>query len=238
MRGARALVLRPENAQWVTDSVTAAGYRATDLPAVDALRETAVPDLIVHALGVEDHTEPELETGLYSVLACVQTLAKHLRDRPAPVTLAILHRNSVDLTGAEPLNPARAMLPAFARTAEREIPGLRCVLIDVGPAAVPSVLTAELATLTAPHVALRGRTRWLPRVVPVDDVPAEPRPLRENGIYLITGGLGGLGIVIAHALADTGLRPGWPCSAAPPPAPRRSRSSKQRVPRSRCSKPT
>ncbi|MFB9924377.1 SDR family NAD(P)-dependent oxidoreductase [Amycolatopsis halotolerans] len=205
VRGARALVLRPENAQWVTDSVAAAGYGTTDLPTVEALRETAIPDLIVHALGVADEDGTDLETGLYSVLACVQTLAKQLRS--APATLAILLRNAVDLTGAEPLNPARAMLNAFARTVEREIPSLRCVLIDVGPVTVPSVLAAELATLTAPHVALRGRTRWLPEIVPVDDTPAEPRPLRENGIYLITGGLGGVGLVIAQALAETGIRP-------------------------------
>ncbi|MFE3170393.1 SDR family NAD(P)-dependent oxidoreductase [Amycolatopsis sp. NPDC059235] len=205
VRGGRALVLRPENAQWVTDAVAAAGYHATDLLTVEALRETAVPELIVHALGVTDDDSPDLESSLYSVLACVQTLAKQLRSTPA--TLAILVRHAVDLTGAEPLNPARAMLNAFARTVEREIPSLRCVLIDVGPVAVTSVLAAELAALTAPHVALRGRTRWLPSIVPVDDTPAEPRPLRENGIYLITGGLGGVGLVIAQALADTGLRP-------------------------------
>ncbi|WP_154676196.1 SDR family NAD(P)-dependent oxidoreductase [Amycolatopsis benzoatilytica] len=209
VRGARALVLRPENAPWITDSVVAAGYHATELPAVEALRDTAAPDLIVHALAVaeEDSVEAQLETGLYSLLACVQTLAKQVRDRPAPATLAILLRNAVDLTGAEPLNPARSMLPAFARTVEREIPGLRCVLIDVGPVAAASALAAELATLTAPQVALRGRTRWLPGIVPVDDPPAEPRSLRENGIYLITGGLGGVGLVIARALAGTGLRP-------------------------------
>ncbi|MFB9905611.1 SDR family NAD(P)-dependent oxidoreductase [Allokutzneria oryzae] len=197
--GARAWVLRPDDAQWVSDAVSQAGYSVTT--------EAQAADLVVHALGVTpeadvdlDTVDAQLEAGLHSIHDLVKQLS-------TPVTLAILSRYSVDLTGAEPINPTRAMLNAFARTVERENPGIRCVLIDVGPLTVNAVLATELASLTADRVALRGRTRWLPAIAPIDDGPAEPGLLREQGIYLITGGLGGVGLVIAQALADTGLRP-------------------------------
>jgi len=50
-------------------------------------------------------------------------------------------------------------------------------------------------------VALRGERRFEQVVDPIPLAPAERTPLREGGCYLVTGGLGGLGLTFAQWLA-------------------------------------
>ena len=68
-------------------------------------------------------------------------------------------------------------------------------------------LQRELALeAPAPVVAYRGARRWLPQVVPLrleaELGVAGAARLRQGGVYLITGGLGGIGLTLAQALAQ------------------------------------
>jgi NAD(P)-dependent dehydrogenase (short-subunit alcohol dehydrogenase family)/acyl carrier protein len=65
-------------------------------------------------------------------------------------------------------------------------------------------LLRELAApVTEPAVALRGRDRftrtWQP--APLARDAAKPARLRQGGVYLVTGGLGGIGLSLAEGLA-------------------------------------
>lgn len=53
-----------------------------------------------------------------------------------------------------------------------------------------------------PVVAYRGHHRWVQTFEPFRCEDATP-PLREEGVYLITGGLGGIGLELAEYLAQT-----------------------------------
>ena len=55
-------------------------------------------------------------------------------------------------------------------------------------------------------MALRGDRRWVPgeRGFVAEGGSVE---LRRHGAYVITGGLGGLGLAVARGLAETGLEP-------------------------------
>jgi len=84
--------------------------------------------------------------------------------------------------------------------------------------------TTGLAADGEAVVAWRGGRRWVQRFEPVRlEAEAGPPRLREGGVYLITGGLGGLGLAVAEHLAEryraklillgrSGLpeREGWP----------------------------
>jgi NAD(P)-dependent dehydrogenase (short-subunit alcohol dehydrogenase family)/acyl carrier protein len=93
----------------------------------------------------------------------------------------------------------------------REYPNLRCRCIDIeapGPGvgeeeAAAGRLVAELnAGHAEPLIALRGERRWTPAVKPVRvDGGGLDRRLKEKGVYLVTGGLGGIGFSIALYLA-------------------------------------
>ncbi|TKI81196.1 KR domain-containing protein, partial [Bacillus cereus] len=53
-------------------------------------------------------------------------------------------------------------------------------------------------------VAYRGRHRWAQTIIqsPFEEEDVEIDRLRESGVYLITGGLGGIGFEIAKDLAN------------------------------------
>ena len=108
----------------------------------------------------------------------------------------------------EPLScPERAALIGLCRVLPREIVGLTSQVIDidstVDASAIAMALLAEAnAGLTEPVVAYRGGARWVVREEPVQS-DHHVRRLRDRGVYLITGGLGGLGLELASHLAKT-----------------------------------
>ncbi|WAS99596.1 type I polyketide synthase [Nannocystis poenicansa] len=100
----------------------------------------------------------------------------------------------------------------LARTAALEHPELRCTCIDLDPARPAGEVQALLAELLGDEpeqeVALRDGNRWVGRVVrrPPEQAAEAATPVRVRGdrTYLITGGLGGLGLGVAGWLAARG----------------------------------
>jgi acyl transferase domain-containing protein len=67
-------------------------------------------------------------------------------------------------------------------------------------------LEALLSELRMPpsngEVSLSGDTRWVRRYESIPAQRAEKPQIRPHGVYLVTGGLGGIGLVIARSLAE------------------------------------
>src|SRR5690606_15399044 len=108
-----------------------------------------------------------------------------------------------DVTGTEPLYPEQAVVLGLCNVVPQEYPALRCRLIDIQRDGLPPALLAQeiLASEDSP-VALRGQHRWLRSLQPLPAHGDAPR-LRRSGVYLITGGNGGVGQVLARYLAHT-----------------------------------
>ena len=170
------------------------------------------PDLLVHALAVAPWDQPtgrdvdeQLDGTFHSLRALARWGVRHAADGTAPGLLVIACR-SVDVTGVEPVDPVKAALHGAVRTLAEEAPELRCRLLDIADPVVENQLAAEIRHGADPVVALRGPGRWLRVERPLDVADAAP-PIRRGGVYLLTGGTGGLGRSVAKALATTGLRP-------------------------------
>jgi len=91
-----------------------------------------------------------------------------------------------------------------------EFPGTACRLVDVETDADVMRTAADLAReLGHPaqtrFAALRAGRRWLPHFEPLalPAPAADTQPFKDGGTYLITGGLGGLGLALAEHLATT-----------------------------------
>ncbi len=131
------------------------------------------------------------------------TAAKSLGAR-ASATLAVVTSGATDAGGLAS-RPVDALAMGVVRVAPREYPDLHSVLVDLDPEA-PAPVKAVVDELVAPAdaiVALRGGRRLVPtferrRV----DAPASPA-FREDGTYLVTGGLGDIGFAVAHHLATS-----------------------------------
>ncbi|HEV3456784.1 MAG TPA: SDR family NAD(P)-dependent oxidoreductase, partial [Thermoanaerobaculia bacterium] len=180
------------------------------------------PARIVHlwSAGAARAADEELTRGFHSLWL----LARALGDgRPAghqaPLHQAPLHQPPLHLgvvttgvrrvTGGDRLVPVRATLLGPAAVLPQEYPGITCAVIDVEllPAGsrqerrLLDLLLAELASPAAEAVAYRGTDRWLQVFEPLPlPPPRVPLPLREGGTYLITGGLGGVGLELAGFL--------------------------------------
>ncbi|SBT43804.1 Acyl transferase domain-containing protein [Micromonospora auratinigra] len=119
-------------------------------------------------------------------------------------TLVLLTRHAVD-AGGTPVDPAAAALWGLVRAAEAEHPG-RFLLVDTD-ADDTAQLTAALGS-GEPELAVRAGALLAPRLVRVSaDAPRAASPWPADGTVLVTGGLGGLGSLVArHLVARHGVR--------------------------------
>jgi NAD(P)-dependent dehydrogenase (short-subunit alcohol dehydrogenase family) len=147
-----------------------------------------------------------------SLLYLAQALGK--QSMTAPLRLLIVSNGLHDILGDEPLQPAKALLLGPCNVIPYEYPQISCQSVDItlpSPGSQPTeqVINRLLAELRDPQpeplIAYRGQHRWLLTLQPerITAAPARPSLLREQGVYLITGGLGGMGLTLAAYLART-----------------------------------
>lgn len=101
-------------------------------------------------------------------------------------------------------DPEAAALFAFSRAFEPEYPSLRVRCFDVDPTTPSSELMAEIRAESGPEfVAFRSGSRYAEKLCALDlERSVEDVPVRAGGCYVITGGLGGIGLQVASWLAS------------------------------------
>jgi acyl transferase domain-containing protein len=187
----------------------APGRRADHDALVEALRASErLPERLVHLGGVADDAPGDaaaLDRDFYGLLHAVQAL--EAGGVASPLELSVVTRGAQEVTGADGVVPERAAVVSACRVIPQEYPYVSCRAIDLAGSAEPDELGSLVAELSvAPSetaVAYRGGHRWVQCHEPVRlEAPApEAVPLRRRGVYLITGGLGGIGRTLAQHLA-------------------------------------
>ncbi|AUX38594.1 MULTISPECIES: type I polyketide synthase [Sorangium] len=179
-----------------------------------ALKATP-PQQIIHAWTADDDFEGDLNAteraqrlGFHSLLALAQALGA--RRAPSPVKIVVLSTNVHAVNERGKVHPAKATIIGPIDVIPQELPGISCRLVDADPPPDGPELHAwyeriaeELAYETPERiVARRGELRWTRSFERVDlSACNSSSPLRHHGVYLITGGLGGLGLAIGAHLA-------------------------------------
>jgi acyl transferase domain-containing protein/acyl carrier protein len=146
------------------------------------------------------------ERGFYSLLALTQALARCSAGER--IDLLIGGDELRSLRPGERVAPEKSTILALALVIPQEHAHIHCSSIDLGVAADRAGLSIEaleaegLAGVTDPMVAYRGGRRWVQeyREAALIDVAGQST-LRANGVYLITGGLGNIGLAVAKRLA-------------------------------------
>ncbi|HEY7403990.1 MAG TPA: amino acid adenylation domain-containing protein, partial [Candidatus Angelobacter sp.] len=177
-----------------------------------------LPQRIVHlwnvnaestAPGYWRFTNQSQYAGFYSLLF----LAKALRKQSVtePVEIMVVSNNLQTVTGGEQVSPEKSTLLGPCLTIPYEYPNVSCRSVDFTPAPsgtwqgerVLKQLMAELVSESDDSmIAYRGQTRWAKHFEPTKLERNEGRPprLRDRGVYLITGGLGHVGLELAEYL--------------------------------------
>lgn len=202
-------VIRPEHAD---------DYKRL-LDVLDA--ELALPSVVMHAWALGrvpdaalasplEHAGQEVARGFSSLMLLAQSFAA--RRLTEGVRIDVVTSDSREVVGGDLLSPARAMVTGPCRVFPLELPGITCRHIDLSlsapgaseSAAVDALLSELRNAQTAdPEVAYRAGKRWVPTLEPtrLECGAAEHADLRPGGVYLITGGLGGIGLSLAEDLA-------------------------------------
>ncbi|RJQ78239.1 KR domain-containing protein [Pseudonocardiaceae bacterium YIM PH 21723] len=137
-------------------------------------------------------------------------LVQALSALPVPPRLWLVTTEAQSLAAGAPIDPQHSALWGLGRVVRYEMPDLRCSLVDlpqVPSSADLSALSAEVA-MDGPEdeLALRCGNRYTARLVN-GQLPAEGQAvIRSDASYLITGGLGGAGLLTAGWLIGQGAR--------------------------------
>ena len=176
----------------------------------DVLKSGPAPDSILHLWSVmPEGRRAELKhvqaRSFLSPLFLAQALAS---EDIAGQDIALIS-NHMQQVFAEPArNPARAVLLGPARVIPKELPGITCRSIDLDftnerADEFAALLVAEMnSNRDNATIAFRDGRRFVETVEPLTlSAAARDNRLERGGVYLITGGLGGLGLAVAEQLA-------------------------------------
>ena len=165
-----------------------------------------VPPVDRQAVPTIGRTRADLDLGVNAGLAVARCLASASLAKQFRIEMVTTAAHRV--TGTERVSPAAAAVLGPCKVIPLEYPDIRCRVIDLdGPLDGPLVelLVAELGSEPdETTVALRGGYRWIYRVEPilVADPDDSDIPLKHGGVYLVIGGVGGIGLSIARHLAE------------------------------------
>ncbi|WP_095961649.1 type I polyketide synthase [Corallococcus macrosporus] len=144
------------------------------------------------------------------VLALAQALVEA---KGTKTSLWLVTRGAQATTEQEHLSDlGSSVLWGLGKSVTREHPDLHCRRVDLDASAPEhevALLHAELLGASGEdEVALRGTTRRVPRLVRSRKLrgASGDTALKPDASYLVTGGLGGLGLVVAERLAERGAR--------------------------------
>jgi acyl transferase domain-containing protein len=186
---------------------------------LNALRDSGrLPQIVLHCWNVTGRV-PQLQnysdssglSAFNNLLFLAQALGDYCFGNPLRIGLVSSDLHLV--IGTEKVGPEKASVLGFCRVIPQEYSSFDCRNVDISldtsaqeiPKSLIDSLVAEMKSESSESVvAYRGNKRWiqtyesvrLPRSIGTKTF------LREQGVYLVTGGLGGIGLTLAKYLAQ------------------------------------
>jgi acyl transferase domain-containing protein/D-arabinose 1-dehydrogenase-like Zn-dependent alcohol dehydrogenase/acyl carrier protein len=216
--------------QPLVDALTARGqqHRILGLPVsdadekqlADAFRAAAADDStlrIVHVAALDSETAPSMRSLLrmqHRILGGTRRLFRAAIAAELRRPIWVVTRGAQRVTDADTVAPDQSCLWGFGRAASLELPQVWGGLADLAEGTVDE-WSRFINRITAPgdsairedQVALRDQAIYVPRLVRRAGRPSgTPLRLRDDATYLVTGGLGSIGLEIAGYLAAHGAK--------------------------------
>ena len=225
-QGDRVTLVRPGSsfASLIDGSYTVAATEALHFEQLFRSLEQAhaLPDYILHLWALDAGMTlaadaPECVPGQTLTFDSLLFIAKALQalDWQQPMRLTVLTAGSQALPGETAINPSHALALGPCRVIPHELPNVRTRLMDCWPThlnskALPRLIVTEcMSADEADMVVYRGQHRRVMQLVKAVPSAASVAnrglraPLRQRGVYLLTGGLGAIALELAEYLART-----------------------------------
>jgi acyl transferase domain-containing protein len=195
----------------VTEDVAALDRASNDVVAWSGIIHCAALDATPSDAITAASLAADPVPGRDSLLAIVRSLDAGVWKGEPRLTVVTRGATVVSADDRVGLAVAQAPLTGLARVIHAEHPALFSSLIDLDPR---STLTDQAADVLVGlscdgelMVAFRGRRRHVQRLAPLRDAPISPDvTFRADATYIITGGLGGIGRLVARWMIERGAR--------------------------------
>jgi polyketide synthase PksJ len=192
---------------------------------IEALQSSGkIPDRIVHLWNltpavnenqelVNERVEKSLDLGFYSLIYLAKALGNLVIT--GGIQIDVVTCGVHEITGEEKLCPEKATVLGPLKVIPQEYPNISCRNIDITwpnsdklKEILPDQLMLEiLAPPSDTIVGYRNYYRWVQSVTPIrlikPGASEKVLPLRHEGVYLVTGGLGGIGLILAEHLGKS-----------------------------------
>lgn len=160
---------------------------------------------------VETADVDDVESATARDMGALVPMLQAMRDCALVCPLWLLTEAAHQISQGAAINPMAATLWGFGRTLFLEHPEWRGGLIDLGTSdtgadTAARVVAKVLSGDAEPCIALRGARQYFEQIVPAPFDAVPPGRFRDDGAYIVTGGLGGLGLTTARWLVDRGAR--------------------------------
>jgi thioesterase domain-containing protein/NAD(P)-dependent dehydrogenase (short-subunit alcohol dehydrogenase family) len=181
-----------------------------DALVADILKRGGPPQKIVHLWSVTNGSSQAslvetLNSSFYSLLHLAQALGAR---KLSGIDIAVISNHLQSVSGEPTTGPARATLLGPTKAIPKLFPGITCRSIDCDPIGQGTsyvalqIITEHCAPFNSPVVAYRSDERWIETLERMEfRGHAKRGRLKREGVYLITGALGDLGLAVAEHLA-------------------------------------
>ncbi|WP_019912649.1 non-ribosomal peptide synthetase [Paenibacillus sp. HW567] len=203
---ARGEVYRKEK-----DTRYVVGNEATDYLQLFADLQGRSVSRIIHGYALDEGYKPDnfsslqatQEKSVQSLFFIVKALAQ--AKYKEQIEMVLLGKYGYEVTGGEKeLEPCYAAFFNLGKVVSAEYPNLKCRSIDLDDETGWEAVLEDIAgEQLAYQVAYRGNERFVEELARcAEEESEEPLELQDGGLYLITGGTGGLGLEIARYLSS------------------------------------
>jgi myxalamid-type polyketide synthase MxaE and MxaD len=197
---------------YIRETSQAKRLRVVFLWALDSADESAAP---VKILTGKELLEKQKEI-YWSALKVSQLLLKHAAKFNLKCAFVTQGGRSLGEAKSERISPSQATLWGLGQVISMEFPELRTVRIDLDPSEKPAqadienILREIALDQGEDQVAYRSKQRSVARLTRNSSIKMQPERLksliRGDACYLVTGGLGGLGLNVMKWLLGHGAK--------------------------------
>jgi acyl transferase domain-containing protein/acyl carrier protein len=172
------------------------------------------PRSLLYLWGLPQESQVETRNG-QAAFDSLLSLAKAFEDSRfrGPMDWVVVTSGLHAVSGKETIAPEQALLLGPTKVIPREYSNLTCRAVDIFPLPALGTNCGELVAnllmepaMTRPWrpVAYRDGYRWEQTFERVRLPARQKSVIRERGVYLITGGMGGIGLTLATHFAEHG----------------------------------
>ncbi|MCZ6701571.1 MAG: type I polyketide synthase, partial [Ignavibacteria bacterium] len=183
----------------------------------DLIKKDFSPTAFVHLWNLTNQKyevadKNTITSSFYSLLYLAQAIGQAGLENE--ISVSVISDNLHEVETGDIVEPVKSLLLGPVRVIPLEFNNVRCQSIDINLQELDNnsnsdIINYLLSELTNPSneniIAYRGNKRYIESFeqVLINPVSDSGNILHDNGVYIITGGLGGVGLAIAKKIAQT-----------------------------------